>query len=147
MISVMFMQDHMNRRRLEIILGLGKHLRLWHGNQSATLRENDEALTWVKSQVGEKDFFKHVNAVISSLSSDPFLVESGFCIPGKSAIPDENTIMVEDDELATVAGSLAVSFASARIRISILVLKLHHKLHHTSKCFAYVFTIRTALPA
>ena len=115
-ISTMFLQDPMNRRRLQIIVGLGRHIRAWHGDQNQQLRGNEAALAWIKAQVGKKEFFITCNNIIQSLACDGFLGGGEFCLPVHPKVVDSNNRMVEDDEIAAAAGKLAVAFALARLR-------------------------------
>jgi len=53
-ISTFFLADSLNKRRLQIIVSIAKHLRRWHSQQSTDLRSADASPEFMKNRLGKQ---------------------------------------------------------------------------------------------
>lgn len=122
-ISVCFLQDSLNFRRLNVIVAACLPVKEWHGRQSAKLRSAEASLEFMLSEFGNMEFFTHVHEVLGVTSSFSALERCEFTIPHSPKISDENDLVLLDDEMADSLGQLSVALAFARLKRALCFLQ------------------------
>lgn len=127
-ISCLFLQDPLNRRKMQIIVGVGAHLELWHGHQSRDLRSGPASLEFMLQQVVQGRFFDHINNMLLAPSDESLLLDAGFVIPQHLDLPNVNDLKLIDDELGAILGKLSLSMAFCRLRRCLWLFSWPHRI-------------------
>ena len=109
-VSMLFLSDLLNKRKLQCFVKVSTVLRKWHGRQNTDLRSCQASVKWYREQLAG-GFMQHVLEILDSVVGDAALIDCGFCM-GPNA-PDNDT-MQEDEEMADMFGQYSLSLAVAR---------------------------------
>eukprot|EP00969_Alexandrium_andersonii_P016096 704525-Alexandrium_andersonii.AAC.1 len=113
-ISIMFLQDDHNKRIIQTITQVAEPARLWHGEQSHTLRDVQSSKDWVVKQV-TGEFMCHVCSIVLASQSEKVLDACFFSLPSNvAAVANIEMEILIDDEMAEVMGQFSLHLAMKR---------------------------------
>lgn len=68
--AVCFLNDHLNRRKLQIYCAVGHSVKRWHQEQAYQLRSCGASLTWLRAQIIEGQYRAHLVDIWHTLQQD-----------------------------------------------------------------------------
>lgn len=116
MISSLFLSDSLNKQRLQIFASVSMPLRLWHGDQSHSLRSCASSTDFLMRQVAKKEWFSHVNDILNMPANEAVLSDCHFTLPDHPISGGSNDEMLVNAEMADLLGQYALALGINRQR-------------------------------